>query len=998
MDGSIVRITLQDFMTYKKVVFDAGPNINLIIGPNGAGKSTIVCAMLLGLGGKPKLLGRTVALNSYIRTSCKIARIEIELKNSRGDNYVITRTITVDGKSSWQLGLTAATQKQVEDLVSKLNIQVYNLCQFLPQDRVADFSKMNPQQLLENTERCIEVEMVNMMEKKTLLQKVEELKQKRAWLLHNSMQSRVMKMKVDKKNATKYSAMHEKRYEPMERIIEAAKAKVKETERSLGAVNAEAKRKLAALTDMLESIEKTEDLIKENRQDCERKIQAEQLRQKEVSYLLQQINKLQNDLKGSTKESVNALRTELDVVKKQMNEKTDCISRLRHEREKHRSDLENITHKIGLQKEEQRKIQDVANQRLELLRRKHKDVYDAVMSLRENKNKFHHHIYDPMMLEINVTNPSDAKYIEKMIPHRDLLAFTCEDKEDMNSLVSIFRDQKNLKINVVHSGSEHRPFSSFKPNVPISNLRHLGFYTYVVDMITAPEPIMKYLCRMYHIHNIPVGDSSTFTCSDQVPGSFNYFFSDKHVFQVRCSKYSGEKSTNTSEIPDPFYLAISTNVQLLQQVQDKLIDLNGQKQQKISTLEDIQKQMHQIEVEMEEMRSRKHSLMERMEQLRTVEVKLSAKQRQWENLEQEKLDPELEKAKCRADNQLLVLKLTDQNVQMIKLFNHYDQSLIENQILHQELENVRNETTKREMESRHLLQKWNEAKMMALNIEEKLHEAEIELKRLFEEAKAMTGGVSPDDVEFEKFRSVFLGFGNTEEEVNREIQETKAKADCLRDANEMVIQDYEARKSQIVSLTADIQIREKESETLKEEMARISGLWLPPLRKLMSQFNKKYGECFARLGCVGEVTLFTGDDEKDYEQYGLNIKVKFRDGEQLQELTQRLQSGGERAVATAIYLISLQEITHVPFCCVDEINQGMDAINERMIFELMVTTSKRIGSAQYFFLTPKLLPSLLYDHTVVVRCIMNGAGALSSDDWNISDILRKKARLSRKQL
>lgn len=62
--------------------------------------------------------------------------------------------------------------------------------------------------------------------------------------------------------------------------------------------------------------------------------------------------------------------------------------------------------------------------------------------------------------------------------------------------------------------------------------------------------------------------------------------------------------------------------------------------------------------------------------------------------------------------QLLVLKLTDQNVQMIKLFNHYDQSLIENQILHQELENVRNETTKKEMESRHLLQKWNEAKVL----------------------------------------------------------------------------------------------------------------------------------------------------------------------------------------------------------------------------------------------------------------------------------------------
>jgi uncharacterized protein (UPF0179 family) len=39
--------------------------------------------------------------------------------------------------------------------VNRLNIQVDNLCQFLPQDKVADFSKMNPQLLLENTEKCV---------------------------------------------------------------------------------------------------------------------------------------------------------------------------------------------------------------------------------------------------------------------------------------------------------------------------------------------------------------------------------------------------------------------------------------------------------------------------------------------------------------------------------------------------------------------------------------------------------------------------------------------------------------------------------------------------------------------------------------------------------------------------------------------------------------------------------------------------------------------------
>jgi hypothetical protein len=75
------------------------------------------------------------------------------------------------------------------------------------------------------------------------------------------------------------------------------------------------------------------------------------------------------------------------------------------------------------------------------------------------------------LFQINITNPSNAKYVETIVPSRDLLAFTCEHKEDMNNLVRILRDEKDLKINVVHSGSEHRPFLSFKPSVSISNLR-----------------------------------------------------------------------------------------------------------------------------------------------------------------------------------------------------------------------------------------------------------------------------------------------------------------------------------------------------------------------------------------------------------------------------------------------------------------------------------------------------------------------------------------------
>ena len=44
---------------------------------------------------------------------------------------------------------------QVEVTVNKLNIQVGNLCQFLPQDKVTDFARMTQQELLENTEKAV---------------------------------------------------------------------------------------------------------------------------------------------------------------------------------------------------------------------------------------------------------------------------------------------------------------------------------------------------------------------------------------------------------------------------------------------------------------------------------------------------------------------------------------------------------------------------------------------------------------------------------------------------------------------------------------------------------------------------------------------------------------------------------------------------------------------------------------------------------------------------
>ena len=83
------------------------------------------------------------------------------------------------------------------------------------------------------------------------------------------------------------------------------------------------------------------------------------------------------------------------------------------------------------------------------------------------------------------------------------------------------------------------------------------------------------------------------------------------------------------------------------------------------------------------------------------------------------------------------------------------------------------------------------------------------------------------------------------------------------------------------------------------------------------------------ISCLLQVKLGHGDNLNDFDKYGIDIYVKFRENVAMSKLDPFTQSGGERSVSTALYMLALQHLTKVPFRCVDEINQGMDAKNER---------------------------------------------------------------------
>lgn len=68
---------------------------------------------------------------------------------------MIRRNIYRDNKSSWMLNGRDSTLKAVTGVMEAAKIQIDNLCQFLPQDKVGEFSRMNPVQLLKATETAI---------------------------------------------------------------------------------------------------------------------------------------------------------------------------------------------------------------------------------------------------------------------------------------------------------------------------------------------------------------------------------------------------------------------------------------------------------------------------------------------------------------------------------------------------------------------------------------------------------------------------------------------------------------------------------------------------------------------------------------------------------------------------------------------------------------------------------------------------------------------------
>jgi chromosome segregation ATPase len=538
--------------------------------------------------------GFVLQISDYVKNGKSKAHIELELvKNEQGELITFHRSFDKANKEKFSVDDKKVTSKVYVETIRAFNIQVDNLCMFLPQDRVQDFTKLNAQEILHNTQISVcsaeineafvqlkekreaqkstaalnsnlqiqlqdnesrneklHVLIENSLAKDRLTTEMDIVKKKKAWMLYDEV-----KMKYDEADAD----VRELRRRIIEKNaalkpLEKRQADIADTKNNLKTAITQADTKIAQTGDELYRITDAslslESKVGEMQQALKNVISTVRSREKEIK---------ENELlviaeKQEYEKAHAAISNEGDFeqVKRQFETKEAkekaSIDRMLHKRAELSAIIdERLIPSINHSKRKIEVMGDTQRQRFEVLRTQFDDAYRAYIWLKDNRGHFRGTIFNPIITEITVKDQRYAKYIEHTIANRDLVMFLCTDKNDMQQLTHKLRVEMKLQVNIGYA--EDTDKLQYEPTIPIDDFAdNLGIYSYLIDVINGPAPVLNYLCSLYNIHNTPIGDDRANRNASMLPDGIRVFFSTNHRFGIIVSSYSKKRSVSSFEI------------------------------------------------------------------------------------------------------------------------------------------------------------------------------------------------------------------------------------------------------------------------------------------------------------------------------------------------------------------------------------------------------------------------------------------------------------------
>ncbi|KIJ57229.1 hypothetical protein M422DRAFT_23312 [Sphaerobolus stellatus SS14] len=1045
--GSIVRIQLKNFVTYDFVEFRPGPRLNMIFGPNGSGKSTIACAMCIGLNGAPALLGRQNDIYGFVKLGHEEGYVEIELKGKIGTtNLVIRRHITTKPKGSrFTLNGAAVSNRDIDAHLAALNVQVGNLCSFLPQDRVVEFAKMTPQQLLKETQRCAGDEHLTewhqeLIDKGKDLKKIQiavgdETKRIEQFQERQNSQEKEVKRYKERKEVEKKIKLYEIvlpfcEYRESKEIYD--KAKAAKTKAGLAYRRLEEQNR--PLKDLQGELNEQHDQLEADRARLKKAVRER------YTKAVTAISRRNNQAQSKAEEALDRLKTIKQQEKQRLRDiqrAKDAIAKLEEkvnnppefedteELDRKRREVNSKGNAVRLQKVDlQGKVQDimmqvaekedavkrsnhqlaelnnVMNQKLSELSKWDSacaEVARYILNARANGDGFAQRVDLPAVLDVSVNDRNFANAVEACMNANQLKTFVTHSEDDYNHFNRIFIDTGSALNHRVRVTVWHRPYnpdSLMRPPLTNDELREFGFNGYAIDFVQCSEGLKWFLMKELNLHRTPVAADSRLVNDDRVqqavsrfgpdgrsPPNVNYI-SGNTMFSVSRSPYGQQKTMTVTRAVRPArnlgHRSVDPNVK--KNIEDQIAaverEINELRNQITAMKDQDQEYVNQLAV----FKAESDSYRDRINRSQRIQRDIASQQTTLDNERRKLL--QFEKQHDSEDDRKKWSNVVDRSVQeRSKLLLEFVE-LIKNTIKEQselaaislrqvqlaaKVEAIDTLCNERNAYTKQIKQNYDKAQADFVTakadsqnkvniIGEKLNQVEDELKEEFSEMEKEEK-TRPEDERW------------TSEGVAAILETERTKLELSHATDPGVLVQYETRAREIENLKASLDTKQKKVTKLQQKMQKTRDLWYPALTGLVKDIGAKFSAAFDRIRCAGEVRIA---ENEDYEKWCIEIWVKFRDTETLAQLTGQRQSGGERALSTILYLMSLVEHARAPFSLVDEINQGMDHHYERMVHDQLVEVTCKPDSGQYFLITPKLLPHLRYHESMKILCVNNG--------------------------
>ncbi|XP_047167362.1 structural maintenance of chromosomes protein 5 isoform X2 [Vigna umbellata] len=994
MPGNILEIELCNFMTFDYLKCKPGPRLNLVIGPNGSGKSSLVCAIALGLCGEPQLLGRATSIGAYVKRGEESGYIKITLRaDHRNEHISVMRKISTNNKSEWLLNGSVVSKKDVAETIQRFNIQVNNLTQFLPQDRVCEFAKLTPVQLLEETEKAVgdpqlpeqhrtlvdksrslkhielslernegtlkqlkernaelETDVERVRQRDELLAKAESMKKKLPWLKYDMKQAEYREVKERENDAAKALEEAAKLLNDLKEPI----MKQKEEKASLDAkckrvsriVNENAKKRI----ELMEEEHKLDVELQGKYKEMEELRRQEETRQQKLVKAREELAIAEHELENLP--SYVPPKDELQRLKAEIGELDYAANQVRQNKSQAENEIKRKKSFMMQNKERLMEMDNKSTKCLHVLQRSGAEkIFEAYKWVQEHQHEFNKEVYGPVLVEVNVSNKVHAAYLEGQVAHYTWKSFITQDSGDRDLLVKHLQFFDVPVLNYTGDGGHQR-----EPFEISEDKRALGIYSRLDQIFEAPIAVKEY-----------IGSKETDQNADEVPrlGIVNLWTPENH-YRWSKSRYVNHVSTVVEQVERPQLLLNNLNVgeiEKLRSQQKELEEVVANLEECVKKFQDeerslvnqaanFRKEWEGISITVQNERKKRQTLISRIDQRKGL-LKVME--------ERDDLDTEIAK---------LVHQASRYNIQRFRNAMEIKDLLVEavsyrRTFIEQRMAFIEFDAKTGEMDA-NLKQHESFAVQASLHFENCKKESENCRQKLTDSLKyaKSIAQLTPE------LKKEFLEMPTTIEELEAAIQDTTAQANSILFVNHNILEQYKDRQRQIEDLAAKLEADRKESTRCLAELNDIKGKWLPTLRNLVAKINETFSFNFQEMAVAGEVSL--DEHDIDFDQFGILIKVKFRETGQLKVLSAHHQSGGERSVSTIVYLVSLQDLTNCPFRVVDEINQGMDPINERKMFQQLVRAASKPNTPQCFLLTPKLLPDLQYSEACSILNVMNG--------------------------